>query len=196
VASRTVTAVQTLTADATTTVTITAQPTSTGPGSAEPADTTRDPEPSFAADTLKVDDSVTRQHCRPPGGGGYSWIDGSVAFAVAEQEFTALACQMSESKAIIGYLDYTVPDAATKLTARVGISRNSPNTSARLEFSVLDLDGVVLAKKTVGYRQPGDIVAAVAGKPRIRLRVKLVDSDGKLTSANYLFAAWTDTRFS
>ena len=61
---------------------------------------------------------------------------------------------------------------------------------------MLDLDGAVLATKTVGYRQPGDIEAAVAGKQRVRLRVKLIESDGKLTSSNYVLAAWTDTRFS
>ena len=139
---------------------------------------------------------MASQACKPPGGSAHYWRDESVAFAGAEQEFTAILCWMTEPKAVVGYLDYTVPDAAVKLTARVGIGRNSPNTSTRMEFAVLDLDGAVLATKTVGYRQPGDIEAAVAGKQRVRLRVKLVESDGKLTSSNYVLAAWTDTRFS
>ncbi|MEW9555065.1 NPCBM/NEW2 domain-containing protein [Nonomuraea sp. NPDC050783] len=97
--------------------------------------------------------------------------------------------------AVTGYLDYTVPDGATRFSARIGIDRQSPNTSARVEFSVLDVDGRVLKKESVTYQKPGTIDVPVSGLPRVRLKIALLKSDGELSYTHHLRVAWITPAF-
>ncbi|MEU8061733.1 NPCBM/NEW2 domain-containing protein [Microbispora bryophytorum] len=180
------TATATVTSTVTATVTAGAEATSTPAGST-PAD------PGTATPVTRRD-AVGVAGCRTPDGYGNDWGDHSVAVAGSDEQLTAVTCRVNEAGAVTGHLDYVVPQNATRFTARVGIDRISPNTSAQVRFSVLDLSDHVLAQQVATYTNAPEITVPVSGIQRIRLRMTVIKSSG-VTSANYFRVAWMNASY-
>ncbi|MFC6087568.1 NPCBM/NEW2 domain-containing protein [Sphaerisporangium aureirubrum] len=136
---------------------------------------------------LTTSDSVANDGC---------WFDDSIALAGSDRKLAAVMCNIAGSGAVVNDIDYTVPENATRFMATVGTNRQSPNASARVEFSVLDLTGRVLDKKTVTYATSATIEAAVSGVPRVKLQIALVDSDDRLGPGNMATVGWITPAFS
>ncbi|MEU6431507.1 NPCBM/NEW2 domain-containing protein [Microbispora sp. NPDC046973] len=143
---------------------------------------------------LTRSNAVAVERCGPPGGFTDDWLDRSVALAGSDEQFTAMTCRVESAGAVTGYLDYVVPQNATTFTAKVGIDRMSPNTSARVRFSVVDVDDNVVAQQAATYTSAPDITARVSGVPRIRLKMTVVKSGG-VSSSNYFRSAWINPSF-
>ncbi|WP_169953434.1 NPCBM/NEW2 domain-containing protein [Microbispora sp. H11081] len=179
------------TATATVTSTVTATVTATVASGAGTAST---PAESGTTTPLTRRDAVGVVGCRTPDGYGNDWGDRSVAVAGSDEQVTAVTCRVNGTGAVTGHLDYVVPQNATKFTARVGIDRISPNTSAQVRFSVLDLSDHVLAQHVATYTNAPEITVPVSGIQRIRLRMTVVKSSG-VTSANYFRVAWMNPSY-
>ncbi|MFI7042570.1 NPCBM/NEW2 domain-containing protein [Microbispora rosea] len=180
----------TATATATVTTTVTAGPAAPSP-QASAADATTG---GTAATSLTRPAAVDVDGCGPPGGFSNDWLDRSVTLAGSDEQFNAMTCRVESSGAVAGYLDYVVPQNATTFTAKVGIDRASPNTSARVRFSVVDLDDNVLAQQVATYTNAPGITARVSGVPRIRLKMTVVKSSG-VSGSNYFRSAWINPSF-
>lgn len=178
---------RTVTVDAPVTVAETSSPVSRPTDSVSPAAASSEP--------IKVEDAIANRGCGEEGSVPEAWWDESVALAGSDQQRAAIVCRIQQSGAVVGHLDYTVPDTAKDFSATVGIDRQSPDTSARVEFSVVDLDGRVLKKQAVTYRSSATLRVPVSDVSRIRLQIALLRSDGKLSYTNYLRAAWITPAF-
>ncbi|WP_346229636.1 NPCBM/NEW2 domain-containing protein [Microbispora maris] len=177
------------TATATATVTATVTATATAGAGATPT-----PADSGTTTHLTRGDAVGVAGCRTPDGYGNDWGDHSVAVAGSDEQLTAVTCRVNAVGAVTGHLDYVVPQNATTFTARVGIDRVSPNTSAQVRFSVLDLGDHVLAQQVATYTNAPEITVPVSGIQRIRLRMTVLKSS-EVTSANYFRVAWMNASY-
>ncbi len=172
---------RTATAVTTATLTVTATPGGTVPSPSP------DGTPQAVIKVVRALDAVANDGC---------WLDDSVSLAGSDRRYQALTCRLNRSDAFTSQLDYVVPQDATRFTATVGSDRQSSNSSARVEFSVTDLDGRVLDTKTATYSTPAQIDAKVSGVPRIRLRIALISSDDKISPGNLATVAWVVPAFS
>lgn len=180
----------TATATATVTATVTVSP----PAPSPQASATDVATGASAATSLTRPDAVDVEGCGPPGGFTNDWLDRSVALAGSDEQFNAITCRVEKSGAVTGYIDYVVPQNATTFTAKVGIDRASPNTSARVRFSVVDLSDNVLAQQVATYTNAASITARVSGVPRIRLKMTVAKSSD-VSGSNFFRSAWINPAF-
>ncbi|NJP28882.1 MULTISPECIES: NPCBM/NEW2 domain-containing protein [Microbispora] len=178
------------TATATVTATVTVSP----PPPSSQVNATDVATGANAATSLARPDAVDVEGCGPPGGFTNDWLDRSVALAGSDEQFNAITCRVEKSGAVTGYIDYVVPQNATTFTAKAGIDRASPNTSARVRFSVVDLSDNVLAQQVATYTNAASITARVSGVPRIRLKMTVVKSSG-VSGSNFFRSAWINPAF-
>ncbi|MEU4701046.1 NPCBM/NEW2 domain-containing protein [Nonomuraea dietziae] len=174
--------------------TVTATATVTPSRTASPGEA--DSFPQGAEVALSTGKALTRVGCGETGFNRTEgdWNDRSDLIGGAVNPAPGIGCDVMDGKSASGTLDFLVPNGATEFTAEVGIDRESPNTSPQVEFSVLGLDGQVLAKQVATYTTSATVTARISGTPRITLKILVVKSDG--TSMDNSFrVAWISPRF-
>ncbi|MFC4113681.1 NPCBM/NEW2 domain-containing protein [Nonomuraea zeae] len=181
-------------------VVVTRTVTATATATVEPRGTTSpdiaDNSPQGTEAPLSTDKAVTKVACGEKGFNrteGY-WNDRTSAIGGAADPALGIGCNVMDGKSASGTLDFLVPNGATEFTAEVGVDRESPNISPQVEFSVLGVNGQVLAKQVATYTASATVTANVSGVPRITLKILVLRNDGT-SMDNYFRPAWVTPRF-
>ncbi|MDG4784975.1 hypothetical protein O7626_03345 [Micromonospora sp. WMMD1102] len=141
---------------------------------------------------LKLDEAITFRWCEPDDDGGSIWFTRSPRL-VGKLHNNSFGCQFN-GPGVYGWVDFLVPEGYSTIRGLVAFDDASENTTARVECSILKVDGSAIFKRTLKYMQPAAIAATIEAGSRIRLHVRLVDYRADLGEAPAR-VFWANMRF-